>query len=77
MFVYLLSVRLKRWPGGQWLSQTASGHRVSKSGGPNGHQQIRGKVILNVYKYLQTALEFLLIANNFQAEFNETSTQSL
>ena len=25
--LYCYSVRLKRWPGGQWLPQTASGHR--------------------------------------------------
>ena len=33
------SVRNKRWPGGQWLLKTPSGHRVSKSGGQNGHRQ--------------------------------------
>ena len=38
-YEWLTSVRNKRWPGGQWLPKTPSGHRVSKSGCQNGHRQ--------------------------------------
>ena len=45
-------VRLKRWPSGQWLPQTASGHRVSKSGGPNGHREFQVNMIFDTLKCL-------------------------